>query len=129
MFSVGKRHVVGADHQRNQEVAERAGQERNDHEEDHHRGVHGEEHGVELGRDLSAFGREQQLAEDRHARPRPGQLPAHAQRQQAADDKPDQRGEQELDADDLVIVREDVRGQKAAVVRMRGVRMGVKRRR
>ena len=58
----GEGHVVGADHQRDQEVAERAGQDRDDHEEDHHRGVHREQHRVELGRDLAAFGREQQLA-------------------------------------------------------------------
>ena len=58
-----KGHVVGADHQRDQKVAERTGQNRNDHEEDHHRGVHGEQDGVELGRDLPPFGREQQIAD------------------------------------------------------------------
>ena len=68
------------------------------------------------------FGREQQLAEDRHVRPRIGQLPAHAERQQAADEKPDQRAEQELNPDDLVISREDVRRQEAAGVGMLGVR-------
>ena len=40
MFSFGKRHVRGADHERDREVAERPGQERDDDEEDHHRGVH-----------------------------------------------------------------------------------------
>ena len=54
MFSFGNGHVLGADHQRDQEVAERAGQQRNDDEEDHHRGVHGEEHVVEVGRHLLA---------------------------------------------------------------------------
>ncbi len=108
-----ERHVVGADHQRDQEVAEGPGQNRDDHEEDHHRGVHREQHGVELGRDLAAFGREQHLAHDRHVRPGPGQLPADGQRQQPADDKPQQRREQELDADHLVIEREHVSAQKA----------------
>ena len=69
------------------------------------------EHRVELGRNLAPFGREQHAADDRHVGPRPGQLPANAQREQAADEEPQQRREQELQADDLVIEREDVGAQ------------------
>ena len=73
------------------------------------------------------FGVNDELAEDRHVGPRIGQLPANAQRQQAADEEPHQRAEQELDADDLVIAREDVRRQEAARVGMLdvAVRVGV----
>ena len=53
------------------------------------------------------------MPDDRNLRPGPGHLPAHGQRQQPADEKPQQRGEQELDADHLVIARKDIRAQEA----------------
>ena len=51
------------------------------------------------------------------SRPGPGQLPAHGQGQQAADEEPEQRGEQELDADDLVVVEKTYLLQEARRVR------------
>ena len=102
-----ERHVVGTDHQRNQEVAEGAGEDRDDHQEDHHARVHREEHRVELGRHLTALLGEQ-LAEHRHVGPRPGDLPADGEGQQAANQEPQQRGEEELQPDHLVVFREDV---------------------
>ena len=120
MFSFGKRHVARPDHERDQEVAERPGQERDDHEEDHDRRVHREQLVVELRRHLVAergVGPEQP-AQDRHRLPGPGQLPADGHRQQAAEHEEDQAREQELDADDLVIGREDVLGQEVARGRM-----------
>ena len=44
---------------------------------------------------------------------RPAELDAHQQGQGAADEQEDQAGEQELDADDLVIFGEDVLAQEA----------------
>ena len=115
----GEGHVVGPDHQRDQEVAEGSGEDRNHDEEDHHGGVHREEHRVEFGRNLSALAGKV-AAEDRHVLPRPGQLPADAQCQCSTQQHHQQRGEQELDADHLVIGREDVlldEGQFVVVVR------------
>jgi hypothetical protein len=94
-----------------------------DHEEDHHRGMHREQHRISFGRDLTALGGEQQLAQDRHIRPGIGELPANAEGEQAADEKPDQRAEQKLNADDFVIAREDVFRPDAAGVGVIGVRM------
>ncbi len=119
-----KRHVLGADHQRDQIIAERPGQDRNDHEEDHDRGVHREQNGVELGRDLPALAGEQHLADDRHLGPGPRHLPANAQRQQPADQEPDQRREKKLNPDDLVIAGENIRTQKASGVRV-GAAVGI----
>ena len=95
-------HVIGPDHQRNKEVAECAGENRDDHEEDHHGGVHGKQHRVELRRHLPALlGKE--FAEHGHVGPRPRDLPANGQRQQATNQEPQQRREQELQADHLVV--------------------------
>ncbi len=115
----GEGHVVGPDHQRDQEVAEGSGEDRNHDEEDHHGGVHREEHRVEFGRNLSALAGKV-AAEDWHVLPRPGQLPADAQCQGSTQQHHHQRGEQELDADHLVIGREDIlldEGQFVVVVR------------
>ena len=103
----GEGHVIGPDHQRDQEVAEGPGQDRDDHQEDHHRGVHREQHRVELGRNLAALATEQ-LPEAGHVLPGPGQLPADAQGQCPANQQHEQGGDQELDPDHLVIGREDV---------------------
>ncbi len=48
------------------------------------------------------------LGEDRHRLPRPGQLPADGHRQQSAQHEEDQAREQELNPNDLVIMREDI---------------------
>ena len=50
---------------------------------------------------------------------RPAELKADQQRQRAADEQEDQAGEQELDADDLVIFGEDVFAQEAQFVAVR----------
>ena len=70
------------------EVAERAGQQRDDHEEDHHRGVHAEEHVVELGRHAAARScRPASLPRIGISRVRPAELNAHQQGQDAAEDR------------------------------------------
>src|SRR5581483_1337596 len=45
---------------------------------------------------------------ERHGLPRIGELPPHAEREEAADHEPEQARKHELDADDLVVLREDV---------------------
>jgi hypothetical protein len=101
-----ERHIAGADHERDQEVAEGAGQQGDDHEEDHDRRVHAERHGVELGRRGAIPAH--QRAGDRHVLARPAQLPADEHRERSADHEKQQPQEQKLDADDLVIAGEDV---------------------
>ncbi len=97
-----KRHVIRADHQRNEKIAEGTSEDWNDHQEDHDRRVHREQHRVELRTHLPAFLSEQ-LAEHGYVRPGPRNLPADSQRQQAANQKPDQRGEKELQSDHLMV--------------------------
>ena len=111
--------LVGTDHQRDEKVPEGACQDRNDDEKDHHRGVHREQHGVELGRHLPALlGKE--LSEHRHVGPRPGHLPADGEGQQPADEEPEQRREQELQPDDLVVLRKHVGRQEVRQATLRG---------
>ena len=100
-------HVIGADHERDQEVAEGSRQNRDDDQEDHHRRVHREQHRIELGGHLPPLLGEE-LSEDRDVGPRPSHLPADGQGKEPADEKPDKCREQELQPDDLVILREHV---------------------
>jgi hypothetical protein len=65
---------------------------------------------------LTALRREQKPAQNRHIRPWVRKLPPYTQREQPADEKPQQRAEEELDPNDLVILREHVRRKKAADV-------------
>ena len=55
---------------------------------------------------------------------RPAELDAHQQGQRAADEQEDQAGEQELDADDLVIFGEDVLAEEAQFVGGRAAAWG-----
>jgi hypothetical protein len=125
---MGEGHVARADHERDHEVAKRPRQERDDHEEDHDRRVHREELVVKLRRHLVPERRirPQQPAQDRHRLPRPGELPAHRHRQQSADDEEDQAGEEKLDADDLVVGREDVARQEPRRRRMNVIVVAVR---
>jgi hypothetical protein len=102
-----ERHVAGANLQRDEVISERPDQQRDDHEEDHDRPMHGEEHGVELGRDRAAGGGEHPR-ESRHRPPRPSELVADGHGHQAPEHQEQQAREQELQADDLVVDREDV---------------------
>ncbi len=81
-------HVPGADHQRDQVVAE-AGQHRHHEQEDHRGAVHRDQPVVGLGRD--------------HGAVRLRQLEAHHQGLDAADDEEDEGGEQVEDPDLLVV--------------------------
>src|SRR5512135_2078384 len=58
--------------------------------------------------------RPERLAENRHGLPGPGQLPANGHRQESAQDEEDQPREQKLEADDLVVMRENVLENEAA---------------
>ena len=101
-----KRHVPGSDHQRNQEIPEGAGQDRDDHQEDHDRSVHGEQ-GVVVRRVC----RIPALRKPRRQRDLPigeAELPADNHRQESAQDHEQQAHEQELNPDDLVVLGEDV---------------------
>ena len=79
----GESHVAGADHQRNEKIAEGADHDRHDDEEDHDRRVHGEQRVIGLRRDdAAAVGTGVDVGfwnkvEPRNRRFRPGQLPAH----------------------------------------------------
>jgi hypothetical protein len=108
-------HVGRADHERDQEVAERARQQRDHHEEDHDGAVHREEHRVELGRDRPARGGEHPR-ESRHRAPRPRELVADGHRHHSAEHEEHEAREEELQADHLVVDREDVLAEEAQLV-------------
>ncbi len=103
------------------EVAEGPRQNRDDHQEDHHRGVHGEQHRVELGGDVSALEREfrDQAAQNRQRRIGKRQLPSHRERERPPHQEHKQRGDQELNPDDLMIGREDIFFDEARFVMVR----------
>jgi hypothetical protein len=67
--------------------------------------MHGEEHGVELGGHLPALHGElgNQPPQNRHMLPGKRQLPPHGERQRPTKEQHEQRGNQELNPDDLVI--------------------------
>ena len=83
-----ERHVRRADHQR-QHVVRQPGEDRDDEQEDHQRRVDAEQPVVGV------------RVHELHARRR--QLGAHEHRQQAADEHEEERGDDVLDADHLVI--------------------------
>jgi hypothetical protein len=83
-----ERHVPGADHQRDEVVAE-AGHDRNDEQEDHRRAVQGEQLVVMLAAD-------QRVVRDRELR-------AHQQSLDAAEDEEHERQDQVHDPDLLVV--------------------------
>ena len=70
--------------------------------------MHREEHGVELRRDGLAGVREEHRADHGHLLPGPGELVPDRHGEQAAEGEEDEPGHHELDADDLVVHREDV---------------------
>ena len=107
---LGERHVGRADLQRHDEVAEAADGQRHDAEEHHDGAVHRAELVVELRQHDAArrlVGAEQ-AADQRNRRARIGQLLPHQHHQREAEEQEQQAGDRVLDADDLVIDREDV---------------------
>ena len=83
---------------------------RPDYPADHYEGVPFADADVsdESFADRSGQEQPEQLPDDRHIFPWEGQLPAHCQRQGTTNHQHDQRGDQKLDSDDLVIQREHV---------------------
>jgi hypothetical protein len=112
---LGERHVPGAQHQRDQEVAEAPHHDRHDHEEDHECGVHREDHVVDFGRD-HALGLAEEPVETGHRRLRPAELPPDQHGEKATDQQHEQPHEQELPGNHLVIGGEDVRAHEAQIV-------------
>ena len=64
-----KGQILGADHQRDEEVAQRRGNRRNQEEPHHDHAVGGEQLVVGLGRDQIAFGAQKLQADERGGRP------------------------------------------------------------
>src|SRR5207237_9112586 len=94
----------------------------------HDGAVHGAELVVELRGHHSAGHRRlaEKLAEHRQRLPGIGELPAHHHHQTEAEEEKDQRGDRVLDADDLVVDREEVLApERQLVVAVIGVRMPV----
>ena len=117
---LGERHVARADHQRDEEVAEASDQDRHHHEEDHDGGVHREHRVVGVGRDRA-------VVHERLGHPvksgnrgfRKREFPSHQHRHQAADRHHEQRHEQELAPDHLVIFGKNVRAHEAELMMLR----------
>ncbi len=109
MFRHRKRHVFGADLDRQEVVAEAALRRRREHEEHHDRAVHRHQRQVKL-RSHHAAGRarRKQRLQNGPTRSRPGQVQSHEQRHRHADQHCRQRQHDVLDADDLVVDAEDV---------------------
>ena len=105
-----ERHVRRADLQRHQVVAEAAHGERHHPQEDHDGAVHRAELVVELGQhDAARRARvAEQAADERDGLARVGELPAHQHHQEEADQQEHHRRDGVLDADDLVVGREEV---------------------
>ena len=124
-----ERHVGRADLERDHEVAEAADGERHDAEEDHDGAVHRAELVVELGQHRAARHARlaEELADERQRGARVGELPAHQHHQREAEEQEQQAGDGVLDADDLVVGREDVLAPEAELLVMgvvRDVRLG-----
>jgi hypothetical protein len=102
-------HVRSTDLERDQVVGEHAHQQRHDGEEHHERAVHGDQGVIKLGQqDSPRCHRLGQHTPPRHGLRGEAELPAHHHRQQPADEQAHEAHHQELDADDLVVGREDV---------------------
>ena len=122
-------HVRGSNLEREHEVPESSDGEGDHPEEDHDGAVHRPELVVELGEHRPA--RHARLAEERADQrqrgARVGELPAHEHHQRKAEEQEQEAGDGVLDADDLVIGREDVLAPEAELLVMdfvRDVRLG-----
>ena len=99
-----KGQILGADHDRHEEVAEHRRDDGNQEEEHHHHAVHGEELVVGLVRDEIA-GRRRQVEPDQHG-------------ERAADEEEQRDGRQVQQRDALVIARQQPRLDAVAVVQI-----------
>jgi hypothetical protein len=124
-----KRHVRGSDLEREHEVAEPSDGERHHPEEDHDGAVHGAELVVEVGEHRAArhprFA--EQPAQERQRAARVGQLIAQEHDEREAEEQEQQTRDGVLDADHLVVHREDVGAPEAERLVMgvvRDVRLG-----
>ena len=116
-----ERHVLRADLDRQEVIAESALRRRGQHEEHHDGAVHGQQ--AEVGFRLD-------LAEQRQIRRRPDHVDAHQQRQEHADKHRRERQKVILQPDDFVIQAENVFANEAgrgrvSVNRVRVVSVGV----
>ena len=121
-------HVRGADLEREHEVPESADGERDHAEEDHDGAVHRPELVVELREHRPARHARltEEVADQRQRGARVGQVPAHQHHQREAEEQEQHAGDGVLDADHLVIGREDVLPPEAELLVMdlvRDVRM------
>ena len=103
-IQLGERQVLGADHDRHQEVPEHGRDRGNQEEEHHHHAVHREELVVGLVRHEVA-GRRRELEPDHH-------------RHRAADEEEDRDGGEIEQRDALVIARQQPRLDAVAVVQV-----------
>ena len=116
-------HVHRADLQWHHVVAERGKGQWHHRQEHHDRAVHGPEGVVEIRGHHATLGhitehRLQHPTHDRDGHTRLGDLPAHAHHQQEPEEEERQGRKTVLDADDLVIGRENVGPQEPGVVVM-----------
>jgi hypothetical protein len=91
-------------------VAKSSYQQRHHRQKDHDRAVHGPELVVELGQHDPAGGivLTKESTDHRHRLAREGELPTHDQHQRKTEQEKEQGGKTVLDADDLVVLGEDV---------------------
>jgi hypothetical protein len=125
-----ERHVRRADLQRHDEVAEGAEGQRHNGQEHHDGAVHGAEGVIKIGRNhpgLADHAFPQQMvknrADNRHAMPGIGQLPAHDRHQAQPQEQKHQAGDAILDSNDLVIGGKDVFPPEAWFLMARGQRL------
>ena len=119
-------HVRRPNLQRDQVVAERAEGQGHDSQKDHDRAVHRAEGIVQVRRN-DPFGRcvaqdgGQQRPDQRHRLARMGDLPAHDQHQEEAEEQERKGGQTILEADDLMVGGEDVRSPELPFLVGRGM--------
>ena len=99
---LGKGQVLGAHHDRHQEIAQHRGHGRNQEEEHHVHAVHGEQFVVSIGLEQLAVGREQVQPDQRC--------------KQAANEEEERDGKQVQDRDPLVVLRQQPRSDSVIVV-------------
>jgi hypothetical protein len=111
--------------EREDEIAESADGEGNHAEEHHDRAVHGAELVVELWEHRATRHARfaEQPADQRQRGARIRELPAHQHHQRKAEEEEKQAGDAVLDADDLVVGREDVVAPEAQLFVMGFVRV------